>query len=286
MNIDLTNPPAGELSPATDPDRIVQEIVAQIDSLESAVRAHLETWLAFLVLHSTKADVIEIDSGYDVSSYATHTVRPFDLAEFNTVKDFFEEATGDTCATYVSGHGLRAERIGDAFRDESRSAIAGILREKLATAGYAPWQQDSEDELMETIEEGLFEAGWPDDWEWRDLYEPMSLQRIVQRRRAAADAIAARNEKERLASAAEAERRHKISLAVHSRFLVAVGGRTEKFLRSEANELLQVLRALAGSLGENGSDDVAIYVRSREFAPIVSKNVCNDAKKAFAAPCP
>jgi hypothetical protein len=50
--------------------------------------------------------------------------------------------------------------------------------------------------------------------------------------------------------------------------------------------LLRTLRVLAESLGESGPDDVAIYVRSSEFATIASKNVCGDAKKAFAEPCP
>jgi hypothetical protein len=132
----------------------------------------------------------------------------------------------------------------------------------------------------------LLESGWPDESEWRDLYEPMSLRRIVERRRAAADAIAAENKRERLAREAETERRHQISLAVHTRFLVAVGGRTEKFVRSDAPELLRTLRALVESIGASGSNDVAIYVRSREFAALASKNVCEDARKAFADPCP
>jgi hypothetical protein len=139
---------------------------------------------------------------------------------------------------------------------------------------------------MDTLEERLLESGWPNEWEWCDLYEPMSLHRIVERRRSAADTIAARNERDRLAREAEAKRRHEISLAVHTRFLAAVQGRTEKFVRSDAKELLQTLRALAESLGESGSGDVAIYVGSREFAAMASKNVCNDARKAFAEPCP
>jgi len=97
-------------------------------------------------LDAAAADTYVVDSGYDVSTYASRAAetnrerakrgvslsglgdRDFSACgmyrEPGTLGDLFDAPTGDTIATYVSGAGLAAESWGDAWHD--RGALEGL----------------------------------------------------------------------------------------------------------------------------------------------------------------
>jgi hypothetical protein len=258
------------LSSHVSAESIARELRSELGSPDHAFRTRIETWLAYRVLYSTVAEVYEIDSGYDRSTFGQWTDRSFDIADFESVDDFLEQPTGDTRATYLSGSGFAAETIRDALFDEIGRALSETISHKLASYGYADDASESREKLWEQIED-LPGNDWLRPDTWIEAYATLPLRVIVEKHRAAADFIAARLRKER----------HAVSARVHALFLSAIGGRSEKFVRGEIELLLLLLTNLSGSIGEGGSDDVAVYVHSSEFATLTSKSLREDMQRAF-----
>jgi len=94
-------------------DKAVQEIG---DDIINIVK-ELNIKLVEILKKETKYDIEIVDVGYDVSEHPRPTGKRFDIHDYSAVKDFLEEATGNTVATYVSGAGLRAETYEDYFQD-------------------------------------------------------------------------------------------------------------------------------------------------------------------------
>ncbi|ADG07561.1 hypothetical protein [Kyrpidia tusciae] len=138
-------------------DIVLRKLSETDDIVEDIVRD-----LVDVVVDEGRFRVVVDETPWDVSTGAKYTGEPYDLSAYETVADFLKEPTGNTVATYISGHGLAAETYGDHV---------------MWVVGQVAW-----DVLYETLEDELWpswqgKAGWSDDpkvksatlRQWREL---------------------------------------------------------------------------------------------------------------------
>ena len=85
-------------------------------------------WLAGVLTNEDRYTVQWIDSGWDCSARCCATGEPFDLKHYLLVGDFLEnEPTGNTVATYCSGHGLGAEYYESRAEEVAREILYALV---------------------------------------------------------------------------------------------------------------------------------------------------------------
>lgn len=109
-------------------------------------------WLANSITRNKRAEIEVVDCGYDYSTYGRRTNQPFCVSDFNTVRDFLNEPTGNTTATYVSGYGMAAETYKDDFLQDALEQINNWIEKQ----GYFEGMNDDErfdawDELTDAL---------------------------------------------------------------------------------------------------------------------------------------
>lgn len=100
-----------------DLQSIADKAVMLIGERISNIIKELNSKLLEIIKNNSKYEVEIVDVGYDVSEHARPTGKRLDIHDYLTIKEFLEELTGNTIATYVSGAGLRAETYEDYFQD-------------------------------------------------------------------------------------------------------------------------------------------------------------------------
>ena len=100
-------------------------------------------WIVDNAINGEAWEIIEIDSGYDVSTGAMPTGRHHKIADFDTVEQFLDTPNGQTVPTFVSGSGLAA----DTLLTDYESHCADFLAE---------WV-DSQPEVMDLDEDARWE---------------------------------------------------------------------------------------------------------------------------------
>ncbi len=126
-------------------------------------------WFAFIILYNNKRYEVDhdFDPPWDTSGHAW-SVGYFALEDFVKLKDFLQELTGNTTASYVSGCGL----FHDVFEDELREIIRKHVYDFAVKTDF---EDDFENltceflvEADETIESIVVECA---AWSCRELFE-------------------------------------------------------------------------------------------------------------------
>lgn len=103
----------------------IQSLIPQIKSKmldeEGYCITSFAIWLINIIIDNNKyIEVIE-DYGYDISTRAEISEDSYNLAQYETIEEFLEnEFTGNTTATYISGHGLAAEKLYEEAQNQIR----------------------------------------------------------------------------------------------------------------------------------------------------------------------
>jgi hypothetical protein len=96
---------------------IADKAVLKIENYFIAIIKELNLKLIEILRDRNRYEIEIVDVGYDVSEHVHSTGESFNIENYENVKDFLEEPTGNTIPTYVSGTGLMAETYEDYFRD-------------------------------------------------------------------------------------------------------------------------------------------------------------------------
>ncbi len=101
-------------------------IVARVKTIlaEDQVMEQLAKTVVGWAVKETACILVVTDTGYDKSTAGKATRKPYDLAGFNTLGDFLEEATEGTAPTYESGHGLTAPCWDNALEDQWQECLS------------------------------------------------------------------------------------------------------------------------------------------------------------------
>lgn len=98
----------------------VEEIKTKLFDLNGHCLTQLGIKLVDIILDNNKYELEVRDEGYDISTYPHKSDDGYDLSEYFTVEEFIQnQYTGNTKATYMSGHGIAAERYESQFQDEA-----------------------------------------------------------------------------------------------------------------------------------------------------------------------
>jgi hypothetical protein len=213
---------------------------------EGPIYQKLGTWLSRVALEERHAEEVVIESPGDTSLYARRTNEPFCLGLYETVQEFLNaECTGNTVATYCSGHGIGAESYMDIFPGKCLSALCGTLREDypdlVESDGRGISDEILDSLLMEGADEFLFYGPFLER-PLRDTisYRQMALQEI------------AMDHRERDFQREENERVEQALLQLAGNFtarIEAFAGRT-KFEKSNYQKLTWYLDELSKSVGK------------------------------------
>lgn len=107
---------------------VAEKLHRLASNASNPITQSLGVWVARVLLEEKYARVELDETPWDVSSRAVRTNEPFDLAKYETVEQFLEgEATGNTCATYMSGMGFTAEMYSTRFSEEASDLIHAYL---------------------------------------------------------------------------------------------------------------------------------------------------------------
>ncbi|HEY9844470.1 MAG: hypothetical protein ACAI44_02635 [Candidatus Sericytochromatia bacterium] len=250
------------------------------DGLEAFFRQHLEALatrqaelleelmlsLTHTLLFGRKYRVESQDWDGDCSDHPVSSGQPFRPADYPTVGDFLEEASGQTRATFVSGYGLSADTLADEAQEELETAFFYLLQalavEHLAIDPEDAWELPSPaDDLV---------AQWQMEWTWQSLQrlQAVSLSWMLKTHKAAAEQLQAQRIEQGRLQAQQRESEDRIARRVHqqSRFLLS----RAKYNMSEREECLAALQSLCQLVSPV---DFGIYLRSCWFQAISSNNL-------------
>lgn len=91
---------------------IIEQIKLKLFNPSEYCLTELGVWLVSIILNNNKYNERIEDWGFDVSTYPEKTDEKYDLSKYKTVEEFLSnEFTGNTKATYISGHGIAAETL-------------------------------------------------------------------------------------------------------------------------------------------------------------------------------
>ena len=96
---------------------IADKAVLKIENYFIAIIKELNLKLIEILRDRNRYEIEIVDVVYDVSEHVHSTGESFNIENYENVKDFLEEPTGNTIPTYVSGAGLMAETYEHYFRD-------------------------------------------------------------------------------------------------------------------------------------------------------------------------
>jgi hypothetical protein len=108
-------------------------------------------WIQGLLRKELKSKIEYIDCGYDSSSHSRRTNKKYKLEDFETINDFLNEPTGNTLATYISGHGFSAETWEDRCTEISHETLLEWLKEKDFYASLLDSDEMIDDKFWETL---------------------------------------------------------------------------------------------------------------------------------------
>ena len=104
-------------------EHLIPQIKSKMLDEEGYCITSFAIWLINIIIDNNKyIEVIE-DYGYDISTRPKIAEESYNFAQYETIEDFLQnEFTGNTKATYISGHGLAAETL----YEESQNQIRDI----------------------------------------------------------------------------------------------------------------------------------------------------------------
>lgn len=257
-----------------EPPDLLAYYLAQRDVIsqgQAGILSKLMLRLTQILLYGHKVQVGILDLGYDCSDYPVATQMPYQPQDYETLADFLEEATGETVATYLSGHGLSAETYEDWVTSELDSEIFDLLQ-AMALAYLAV------DELSEQDEDILSEHKL--DWVWQSLesLKLVSLSWMLKAHRAQAEQCQAHKLEQARLAALQRKSNDRIAHRVHQqgRFLLTQA----KYEMDQQEQLFAALDSLAEMVSATEMD---IYLHSRWFEVISSNRLRQLAQARFAA---
>lgn len=133
-------------------------------------------WVVSVMQEKTHARVEWDETPWDVSSRAVRTDEPFELAKYETVEQFLEgEATGNTVATYCSGHGFAAETYSEEFRSQASDILYKYIVDNFPEARDQDDPERVDDEVSEFLADELL------DYEFMQPVQNMSIQACIEK---------------------------------------------------------------------------------------------------------
>ncbi|MFM9280610.1 hypothetical protein [Paenibacillus jiagnxiensis] len=175
-------------------ESISEQIRNRVDARFSVLLTNLAEELAYDFMFAPKYKITHsYDPPWDCSGMLLRTNESFSIDEYNSVEDFFDEYTGQTTASYMSGMGLLHNRFEEKYEYIIREFVFqccievlseiddNLLVQLLLESGHDISEIDKNDSIQTAMEYELFEEPFWYHYEIIERVKPFSLKMMIAR---------------------------------------------------------------------------------------------------------
>ncbi|MFB5268776.1 hypothetical protein ACE41H_18595 [Paenibacillus enshidis] len=175
-------------------ESISEQIRNRVDARFPVLLANLAEELAYDFMFAPKYKITHsYDPLWDCSGMLTQTNESFSMDDYDSVEDFFDEYTGQSTASYISGIGFLHNRFEGKYEDMIREFVfecyvevlseidANLLVQQLLENGHDIKEVDTNDIVQAVTDHELFEEPFWYHYEIIERVKPLSLKKMIAR---------------------------------------------------------------------------------------------------------
>ncbi|MFU1795278.1 hypothetical protein ACM1RC_15530 [Paenibacillus azoreducens] len=175
-------------------ESISEQIRNRVDAKFSVLLANLAEELAYDFMFAPKYGITHrYDPPWDYSGMLNRTNGSFSIGDYYSVEDFFNEYTGQSTASYVSGIGFFHKRFEEKYEDLIREFVFecyievlsetddNLLVQLLLERGYDVAETEKNDIIQTVTDYELFEEPFWYHYEIIERVKPLSLKMMIAR---------------------------------------------------------------------------------------------------------